>query len=171
MKPRMPIGRAPLEGAAPPAMLNDAARPQRNRMDPDTLKAGLKRAVGVVSKALDNPKIGGAALKIVRPDDKVGSTAKTVVMLLSEVNKRAALPERLMPTLVLLTSDEIMVRAEQALDIEYSEMEAKQVMMTAGEMVFQMYGVSPSRAKQLGAQLGKDALAKAQQTYQEALNA
>lgn len=170
---KMPMpgaGEAPQ--ASPQAMAGKAQadRKATRQVPREQLQAALsKGAEGVAAALYKNEKIRDSVVGMISAEDKVGSTAKATTMMLSNLNKKLQLPERIMPALTTLAADEVMQLAE-ATGVEYSEQEAKQVLMTATEIVLNSYGVDPERAKQLASSADKSTLQKAESTYKEALN-
>jgi len=116
-----------------------------------------------------NRRIGGAALKMINEQDKVGSAAKAATQLLSEVNKRAQMPERIMAPLALLTADELMDMAEETGRTTFSKQEAEQVALTTAEIVLKSYGVPQERAAELAQRVSREDLQRAENAFEQAL--
>lgn len=172
---KMPIPGAgqPQPQGSPQAMAGSqqAERQSQRQVPKEQLAKALQTGADAVSKALyGNKKIRQAIMGMIRKDDKVGSTAKATTMMLSNLNKKVNLPPRTMVPLVTLAADEVMIAAEAANRAEYSEQEAKQVIMTSAEIVLKAYGVGPEQAKQLASRADKSSLQKAESTYKETLN-
>jgi hypothetical protein len=148
-----------------------ATRKSTREVPREQLDAAMRQGADAVAQALYGTKeIGKAAMQMIQESDKVGSTAKAATQLLSEVNKRAQLPERIMVPLAIMTADEVMDMAEQANRTTFSDQEAQQVVLTTAEMVLQSYGVPPERAQQLAQQASQQELKQAENAFNSALD-
>lgn len=169
----------PMPGAGQPqpqastgamAASGQAERKATREVPTEQLNAAMQKGADAVAMALyQNKQTSKASLQMINEDDKVGSTAKAATMLLSEVNKRAQLPERIMVPLAIMTADELMDMAEQGNRATYSDQEAQQVILTTAEMVITSYGVPPERAAQLAQQASEQDLKKAESAFDKAL--
>lgn len=158
--------------ASPGAMAasNQAERKSTRMVPHAQLNAAMQRGAEAVSEALHkNRQVSNAAMKMINEQEKVGSTAKSVTMLLSNVNQRAQLPERIMVPLAMATADEMMEMAELSGRAKYSEQEAEQVMLTTAEMILASYGVPPERAAQLAQSASKKDLQRAEDAFNKVL--
>jgi len=171
---QMPGAGAPSQPMASPQAMNasgQATRKVTREVPREELNNALRTGAEAVAQALyKSPKVSKGAIRMISPDeDKIGSTAKSVTMLLSEVNKRAQIPERVMVPLTILTADEMMDMAEEAGRATFNEQEAQQVMFTAAEMILQAHGVPPERAAQLAQQASQQELKQAESVFNKAL--
>lgn len=174
----MPIPGAPQAPQAPMASQGamgasqQAERKATREVPTDQLNAAMQKGAEAVASALyQNRKTSQASLKMIREEDKIGSTAKAATLILSEINKQAQLPERIMVPLAIMTADELMDMAEQGNRAKFSEQEAQQVALTTSEMILTAYGVPQERAAELAQQASQQDLQKAEDAFNTALNA
>lgn len=161
--------------AASPQVMNPNGGQQPKQRDPKQdakLQQAYQRGATAASDALysKKSKLRKSVMKMISKDDPVGSTAKAITMFMSGLATKATLPPRIMPSLAVETGLEIMALAEQE-GVNFDSTTAQQTIVTMGEMILSAYGVSPEEAQRLGQQMGQQALAKAEQSYQELLNA
>lgn len=170
----MPEGQPPAEPAASQGAMSAKAQADRKAtrdVPYEQLNAAMQKGAEAVAQGLyKNRQTSNAALKMINDSEKVGSTAKAVTMFLSEINKRAQLPERIMVPLAMMTADELMEMAEQSGRAQYSPEEATQVALTTAEMIMRSYGVEPERAAQLAQQASQQDLQMAESAFNQALN-
>lgn len=160
----------PMASAGAMGSSQQATRKADRQVPAEQLNAAMQAGASAVAEALHgNRKIGGAALKMINERDKVGSAAKAATQLLSEVNKRARMPERIMVPLAILTADELMDMAEETGRARFSEQEAQQVALTTAEMVLTSYGVPQERAAELAQRASREDLQRAENAFEQAL--
>jgi hypothetical protein len=170
----------PMEGAGPqqpaasqgaPQAKAQADRKATREVPRDQIQKAMQVASEAMYTALYKTKgIGRSVMKMISPEDKVGSTAKAATAFLSNLSKQTGMPERIAVPMVALAADEIMSLAESANGITYSEQEAKQVVITAAELTMSAYGVPPERAEELARNSDKGTLQKAESAYKETLD-
>jgi hypothetical protein len=162
-KPGM-SGGAPAPSASPSAM--GVKGNQRTQADPQKVQQELARGAQGVSQALySNEQTSNAVLKMFRPEEKVGSTAKAAMMAASQVIEKAGIAERVAVPLAVMAADEVMQMVEATGQAQFSEPEAKQVIMSTAEMMLSAYGVSPERAQMLAEQASPEQRSKMEQVY------
>lgn len=158
--------------ASPDAMgaAGQAAR-KLTRNIPQKLEPEFRKGVNAVAQALYNPQIMQPAMDMLNESEKVGSTAKAVTSILSQVTEKAMLVPRIMPTLTMASTKEFIDMAQESGAMEYSETEIQQTAMTALEMILNIYGVSEQEATRLAQQMTKQQLQNAETSYDQILNA
>lgn len=132
----------------------------------------VMRGIQAVSKALyQDQAMSDKIIASVSEQEKVGSTAKAAIMLVTQMDKQLDLAERAIAAVTVFTADRLMelVEADARNKIEYSELEAKQVIMTTMEGILKAYGVTPERSAQVAQQIGPEETKKAQGIYEEGL--
>lgn len=135
--------------------------------------AEVERGIAAVGKALyQDAGMSDKILAQISDEEKVGSTAKAAIMLVTQMDKQLDLAERAIAAVTVFAADRLMELAEADArnGIQYSDMEAKQVIMTTMEGILKAYGVTPERSAQLAQQVGPDEAKKYQKTYEETLN-
>jgi hypothetical protein len=164
-KPGM-TGAAPNPQASPQAMGQKGA--VRTEADPEAINKELGRGVQGVSQALySNEQTSAAILKMFRPEEKVGSAAKAAMMASSQVIEKAGIAERVAVPLAVMTADEVMRLIEAEGRGQFSEEEAKQVVMATTEMMLGAYGVSEDRAKLLAEKASPEQRSQMEKLYRE----
>lgn len=133
----------------------------------------VMRGIEGISNAIyGDADMSDKILAMVDGEEKVGSTAKAVIMLVTEMDKKIDLDEEAIAAVSVFAADRLMelVEADARKDLEYSDMEAKQVIMTTMEGIFTAYGVTPERGAQVAEQVGPEQTAASQKIYEETLN-
>jgi len=158
-----------MTGAAPNPASSGAARGQkgasRSQADPAAVQKEMTRGLQGLSEALySNEKTSAAVLKMVTPEDKIGSAAKAAMFTVSQIMEKGQLAERIAVPLIVVAADEIMQMAEAAGN-PYSEDDAKNVTMAAAEMMLSAYGVDPARAQAMAEQASPEDRAEMESVY------
>lgn len=136
------------------------------------MKAEVERGIAAVGKALyQDSAMSDKILAMVSPEEKIGSTAKAVIMLITQMDKQLDLAERAIAAVTVFAADRLMelVEADASIGIQYSEAETKQVVMTTIEGILEAYGVTPERSQQVAQQVGPEKTQEYGKLYQEGL--
>lgn len=179
MNEMMPPGQPPQQ--TPTAQPPQAGPPPGPPQSPEQQEPGggesdtaeVERGIASVGKALyQDEGMSEKILAMVSDEEKVGSTAKAAIMLVTEMDKKIDLDEDAIAPVTVFAADRLMelVEADGRNGIEYSEMEAKQVIMTTMEGILTAYGSTPEDQAELAAQVGPEETQQYQKTYEETLN-
>jgi hypothetical protein len=105
--------------------------------------------------------------------EKIGSVAKAVVQVVTEMDKRGDYPEEILAGLTAWTADAVMelVNEDPSVNMKFSEKEAHQVVMTATELLLDAYGVSQQDRAALGQGMAPEELTELDSLYKGTLNA
>ena len=158
----MPPPGGPQPGGPPGA-------PPEGGQDPDV--AEVERGMKAIAEMLyKNEASSDAFLKSVKPNDKAGSTSKAAILLITEIDKKINLSERVLGVLSGIAAGEVMELAEAGHGITYSEKEQQQIVMTTFEGILQAYGVDPQHAANVAGQADEAQQKEAMSMYEGALN-
>jgi len=137
--------------------------------------AEAEKGMAAVGKALYRDEaMSDKILAMVSPEEgqTVGTTAQAAIMLVTEMDKQMDLDEEAIASVTVFAADRLMelVEADGRNNIQYSDMQAKQVIMTTMEGILMAYGTTPEDSKQVADALGEGEVAEHQKTYEETLN-
>ena len=119
----------------------------RTEADPQAINNELGRGLQGIAEALFvNEQTSQAVMNMVRAEEKVGSAAKAAMFVTAQVIEKAGIAERVAVPMVAHAADQVMQMADET-GLVYSEEDAKNVIMSATEMMLDAYGVSPERAR------------------------
>lgn len=99
---------------------------------------------GIYNALYKNERASQAVVDMVQPEDKVGSTVKAVILLVTQVDKKLQLDEVVIPQLTEDAVDRVMELAEASKKIQYSDKEQQAVLGAAFEGVLQVFGDAES---------------------------
>lgn len=146
-QPKPGMSGATAETASAPAPQQGAPK---TPADPAAVQQELQRGLQGLSEALySNEKTSDAIIKMLSDSEKVGSAAKAAMFAATQIIQKAELAERVAVPLAVVAADEVMQMGD-AIGLEYSEEEAKQVTMSTAEMMLSAYGVDPEKARAIG---------------------
>ena len=132
------------------------------------------RGIGAVGKALYQDEAMSEKIvgMVSEGKEKIGETAQATIMLVTQMDKQMDIAEPAIAPIAVFAADRIMelVEADARKNVEFSEMEAKQVIMTTMEGIFTAYGVTPERSAEAAAGMSEEERAGHQATYEETLN-
>tara|TARA_R110000803_G_scaffold47081_2_gene98486 strand:- start:120 stop:677 length:558 start_codon:yes stop_codon:yes gene_type:complete len=157
------------QGAVPEGMTE--AEP--GAVDP-MIAEEVSKGVQAVSRVLyEEEGVSDQILKMVNDKEKVGSAAKATVMLVTQVDKQIDLMEEAIAAVTAFAVDRLLelVDADARSKIEYSDDEAKQVMMTTMELILTSYGVTPEESQATHGDVPQEEIDQYGNLYQETLNA
>lgn len=153
-------------GADPAAAMPGQKGAQRTPEDPQAIQNELARGIQGLSEALyGNEQTSDAVLKMLRPNKAVDTGAKAALFVATQVIQKAQIAERLAVPLVAIAADEVMQMAEQTGEFQYSEDDAKNLIMAATEMMLSAYGVDPARAKSIAESASPEQRAGMEEVY------
>jgi predicted nucleic acid-binding protein len=160
-------------GASPPQGPSSAVRAQQKSPAARSVDAPLERVQAAFEKGLNglaqalyaNQKTSDAILSMVNAEEKIGSAAKAATFATAQVIEKLDIPERVAVPMVTAAADEVMQMAEEANIAQYSEEDAKNVVMASAEMMLQAYGVDATRAQELAEGMDPESKGKIEQVY------
>lgn len=131
-------------------------------------QAEYERAMAGLYDALyKNQKSSQAVLDMVQPSDKIGSTAKAVVLLVQQLDKKLQLDEVVIPQIAQDAAERVVELAEKGKDMEFSEEELQNLIGAVMEGVMQVFGVSPQDAQDFMSSMPQEETAKVKQEYDQ----
>lgn len=135
-------------------------------------QAEFQRGVEALSRALyDDDKVSDSILAMFVKDDPVGSTAKAVISLVTELDKKLDLDETVISSIGVLAADRYMDLIKESGAYEYPEIQAQQVVMTVHEGLMAAYGgASDEEIQQATAGMGEQELGALQAEHGRVLN-
>lgn len=131
------------------------------------------RGIQAVGKALyEDNEMSDKLLAMIDEKEKVGSTAQAAIMVVTEMDKQMDVAEPAIASIAVFAADRIMelAEADARQGVKYSDMEAKQVMMTTMEGILMAYGVTPERQAEASSDLSEAERGEHQATYEDTLN-
>jgi len=131
------------------------------------------RAIQAVSQVLYTEEaVSDKLLAMVNDKEKVGSAAKAVVMLITQVDSKIDMMEEAIAPTAAYAVDRFLELADAAGNVgEFSETESKQVMMTTMELILESYGVTPEERQATIGDMPQEETDQYGNLYQETLNA
>ena len=104
----------------------------------------FERAMAELSDTLyTNEKTSTALVNMISPEDKVGSTVKAVMSLVTSMDDKLNIDEGIIYQITMETADRLMDLAESA-GTEFSEKETEQIAMASWEGMMTAYGDEPT---------------------------
>lgn len=176
----MPPNMAAMAGEAQPpqpapqqGMPPQEPQEQRPDLEGPELEQAFEEAKAEVGELLyKNTDMSDRIIKMADKREKVGSVAKAVVLVVTELDKQVDFPEEVLAGITAWTADRVieLVTEDASVDLEYNEKEAKQVVMTATELMLDAYGVTPEERQMLGQGMKPEQLSELDSLYKGALN-
>ncbi len=121
----------------------------------------------------ENEQASDALINMVAPEDLVGSTSKTVIQLIAQMDEKINLDESVIHGITEEAVDRLSELVEQTHGVEYSDTQIQQVMMTSWEGVLGVFGgedeIEPSY-RELAASVPEKEIRNAQSKYKEIMN-
>jgi len=153
----------PEKGVSPEAIIHDDSLTGEEQQ---AYEKGIDELGNVL---YNNEQASDALLKVIQPENKVETTTKTVVTLISQIDDKLDLVEGTIHSLTMEAADRLIDLAE-AKGIKFSERETEQVAMAAWEGVMGTFGGDESMEgdyKYLSAGLSDTELEQGKAKYQE----
>ena len=104
-------------------------------------------------------------LQMLNPEDKIGTTVKTTIMLLKQMDERLDLNENIVAELTVDIADRLIELGETAHDMSFSEKETQAVAGAAWEGVLQLFGIDEESMSQMTQGMGEEQLAGYEKEY------
>ena len=117
-----------------------------------------------------NDKIANAIVDQINPEDKVSSTAKVVMLLVQQLDKKIQLDEKVVPEFTKETTGRVMELAEARHGFEYGGREQQVILGSVWEGVQELFGMEVEEARGMMQSIGGDNLAKLKEQHEGFLN-
>lgn len=167
----------PATPAAPPEAEEPVESPQAPEEEADDTdgeeaspeeQAEYERAMAGLYEAMyQNPKSSRAILDMIQAEDKIGSVAKAVVLLVEQLDKKIQLDEAVVPQITQDAAERVVEMAERGKKIQFSEQELQAIAGASLEGVMQVFGASPEDAQQFMSSMPPEQQAKVKQGYEQ----
>jgi hypothetical protein len=129
-----------------------------------------ERATQVLSKVLyEDERTSEAVLKQLQPQEKIGSVAKTSMMVIKQIDEKIDLDEVIIPQFTQDVVDRVVDLYENAHGDEFSEQETQAVLGSAWEGVMEMFGVDEESYAELTAGMSQEEFGSYEQQYKQFL--
>ncbi len=152
-----------VEGQLPKNMNEERASPEEQKE--------YERAMQALSKILySSDEIANSIVDQIQPEDKVGSTAKVSMLLISQLDQKINMDESVVAAISTETVERITELAEARHNITYGERELQVIMGSVWEGVQGMFGMEQQDAEALMSGVGEENLAQLQGQYEGFLN-
>jgi hypothetical protein len=156
-------GATAVAGQLPKGMSEEQADPEEQKE--------YERAMQALSKILySSDEIANSIVDQIQPEDKVGSTAKVSMLLISQLDQKINMDESVVAAISTETVERITELAEARHNSTYGERELQVIMGSVWEGVQEMFGMEQQDAEALMSGVGEENLAQLQGQYEGFLN-
>jgi len=133
-------------------------------------QAAYEKAVDELHQVLyeDEERTAGF-VQMLDPQDKIGSTVKTSVMLLKMMDEKSDLNENIVAELTVDIADRMIELGETAHDMTFSEKETQAVAGATWEGVMQLFGMDEESMSQMTQGMSEEELGGYEKQYKEFL--
>lgn len=146
-------------------------QPQQQPQGQDADVEMTMRGTAAIKKALfADEKASEQFVKAIRPDDAEGSITQTAITLVTQIDQKLNLPERVLAPLIVVAVGELMDLAEAAHGITFDDQQKKRVVMAAWEGLLLSYDADPRAAAQVAASADEQTQQQAVQEYKQAMD-
>lgn len=138
VNPTTDISAAPVTetAVADPSVAPSATANEATGQDQEEYERALSELGDVL---YNNEQASDALLAMIQPENKVDTTVKTVISLITQIDRKIDLEESTIWAITMQAVDRLIDMAE-AKDVTFSERETEQVAMAAWEGIMGMFG-------------------------------